>query len=121
MDILIAENLEGVNQSLIPIYRLPSRQGRATEGTLVVPFLPTAIYSFGRNTANTLGVCDIKVLVVSGLVVSHALFVQHVCTVSFCFRFPSTRLRESIQNIMKFILTVASMGTSVHVLRSNFG
>jgi len=25
VDILIAENLEGVNQSLIPIYRLPSR------------------------------------------------------------------------------------------------
>ena len=65
MDILIAENLEGVNQSLILIYRLPSRQGRATEGALMVPFLPAAVYSFGRNTANTLGVCDIKILIVS--------------------------------------------------------
>jgi len=65
MDILIAENLEEVNQSLILICRLPFRQGRATEGALMVTFLPAAINSFGRNTANTLGVYDIKMLIVS--------------------------------------------------------
>jgi hypothetical protein len=68
MDILIAENLVGVNQSLILIFRLPSRQGRATEGALMVPFIPAAINSFGRNIANTLGVCDIKMLIVSMIV-----------------------------------------------------
>ena len=68
MVILTAENLQGVNQSLIPIYRLPSRQGRATEGALMVSFLPAGIYSFGRNTAYTLGVCNIKMLIVSKIV-----------------------------------------------------
>jgi len=68
MDILTAENMQGVNQSLIPVYRLPSRQGRAKEGALMVSFLPAVIYSFGRNTANTLGVCDIKMLIVSKIV-----------------------------------------------------
>jgi len=68
MDILISENLERVNQSLNLICRLPSRQGRATEGALMLPFVPAAINSFGRNTANTLGVCDIKMLIVSMIV-----------------------------------------------------
>jgi hypothetical protein len=64
MDILIAENLEAINQSLILICKHCSTQGRATEGAIVVSFLHVAINSFGRNTANTIGVCDIKMLIV---------------------------------------------------------
>jgi len=81
VDILIAENLEGVNQSLILICRLPSRQGRDTEGALMVPFLPAAINSLGRNTANTLGVCDIKMLIV--LIVLIRMMLQLFAVVLF--------------------------------------
>jgi hypothetical protein len=65
MDILIAKNMEMVKQSLILDSRLPSRQRKAIEGVLVVPLLPSAINSFGRNTVSTLGVCNIKMLIVS--------------------------------------------------------
>jgi hypothetical protein len=61
LDILTGENMEVVKQSLILDGRLP----KATVGVLVVPLLPSAINSFGRNTASTLGVCNIKMLLVS--------------------------------------------------------